>query len=431
MKTLTHLLTSVSPFRAAGVFRCAIFPLALSAHAGTCDLTWLGVQPSTSPGLLVGRAVAYDSARHVAVFFGGDNPNTGALYTNDTWEFNGSTWSLRPVANRPSLRKDSAMVYDSARGVCVLFGGGANIFVHETPDNDTWEWNGSVWTLRVASDPAATDRPPPLEEPIMVYDSLRGKAVLTGGSVHIGNSVTPVTKTWEWNGANWKAIAAAPPPRVDAAMTYDSARGVTVLFGGSDFYATGNYGDTWAWNGAIWVRVATGGPPARNSHAMAFDARRGVVVLFGGMNADIIDTSLFVDTWEWNGTAWSFISTAGRLGLTPRRWPLMWYDSGDQKLTIFGGTYSRRNGDGSYTHTILADVWEGRPPGTWVSFGYAGKPSLPEVGDFYQPFNTLGEGVNAAASGCTLLLQPGTRAEPITITKPLTLEAYTGPVTLR
>jgi len=38
------------------------------------------------------------------------------------------------------------MVYDSVRGVTVLFGGAPNF-------SDTWEWDGAAWSQRVVSGP--------------------------------------------------------------------------------------------------------------------------------------------------------------------------------------------------------------------------------------------------------------------------------------
>src|SRR5689334_1512898 len=65
----------------------------------------------------------------------------------------------------------------------------------------------------------------------LVYDSRRGVAVLFGGSDHIGNA----PGTWEWDGVAWKLCTlAGPPPRSARAMAYDSRRGVTVLFGGNN-----------------------------------------------------------------------------------------------------------------------------------------------------------------------------------------------------
>ena len=404
---------------AAGICVLALLPFSLSAQIDPCGLTWHQINAPNSPGLLIGQASAYDSQRHVAVLFGGHNPLTGILNTRDTWEWNGVNWTLRgsgPV----QARKNAAMAYDSDRRVCVLFGGGTNVFLHETPFNDTWEWNGTSWSMRQASEPLATDRPPPLERPMLVYDSFRKKTVLLGSSVHVGNDISPVTRTWEWDGNNWTAVNSAPPPRIDSAMAYDSARSVTVLFGGTSYGSSGVLlADTWTWNGAIWSLAATGGTFPRDQHALAFDARRQVLVLFSGWSGgDLVDTS------EWTGTSWINRPFAQfENNLRPRRRHMMWYDTQDQRVVLFGGTYSNGN-----AHTILDDLWEIRPPGRWVDFNYAGTPSLPETGEFYEPFNTLSEVVNAANPGCTIILKAGSRAESITITKPLKLEAYNGVV---
>jgi M6 family metalloprotease-like protein len=64
---------------------------------------------------------------------------------------------------------------------------------------------------------------------------------------------------------------------------------------------------------------------------------------------------------------------------------------------------------------------------TWVDFHHFGF----EAGTFENPFNTVAEGVAAASHGGTLKLKAGSRAEPLTISKRLTLEAVGGPVTVR
>jgi hypothetical protein len=414
----------------ARLFICqlACLPCGLFAQVDPCSLAWHRILPANSPnspGLLINQAVAYDSRRHVAVLFGGENPYTEVFSTSDTWEWDGNAW-IKRSSGQPSTRTLSAMAYDSDRGVCVLFGGGTNIFDYETPFNDTWEWDGSTWSLRSGNDPAATDRPPPLDYPVLVYDSARKRTVLSGDVVHIGFSTSPLTQTWEWDGTHWSAHATAPPPRAYGAMAYDPVRGVTVLFGGLGDYSSLN--DTWTWDGTTWREITTGGVPPRNQAAMAFDDRRGVMVMFGGMGDDV--TSEYNDTWQWMGGFWALDPYADRFGLIPRRLAKMWYDTGDQKLVVFGGTYGVRNADGSYSYTILDDMWEARPPGYWVDFNYAGQPSLPETGDFYTPYNTLVEAVNAAPDGCTLNLKTGSHAETLTISKPLQLQAYNGLVTI-
>jgi len=121
----------------------------------------------------------------------------------------------------------------------------------------------------------------------MAYDSARGVTILFGGFDFF---VGPVDDTWEWDGNNWTPRSnSGPPPRSRHAMAYDSARGVMVLFGGQD-NNSGYLGDTWEWDGTAWTLAAGGGPSPRSEHAMAYDGAREVTVLSGH------------DTWEFGGT---------------------------------------------------------------------------------------------------------------------------------
>ena len=74
-----------------------------------------------------------------------------------------------------------------------------------------------------------------------------------------------------------------PTARYDHAMAHDSARGVTVMFGG-DTYGRPDQ-QTWEWNATGWIQRRVSGPSARYRHAMAYDSARGVTVLFGGWPA--------------------------------------------------------------------------------------------------------------------------------------------------
>jgi hypothetical protein len=124
----------------------------------------------------------------------------------------------------------------------------------------------------------------------MAYDASRGVTVLFGGWTYsLFNG-----ETWEWNGTTWTLRATGgPSPRYGHAMAYDAARGVTVLFGGS---LGGANDETWDWDGTAWTLRATGSPSPWYRHAMAYDAARGVTVLFGGRR-DSQDFS--GETWEW------------------------------------------------------------------------------------------------------------------------------------
>jgi len=55
------------------------------------------------------------------VLFGDDNINSNPL--NNTWTWNGTTWTQLFPAASPPARSDASMVYDPAEGNVVLFGG--------------------------------------------------------------------------------------------------------------------------------------------------------------------------------------------------------------------------------------------------------------------------------------------------------------------
>ncbi len=196
--------------------------------------------------------------------------------------------------------------------------------------------------------PQWADRTPPPGQRTahaMAYDSARGVTVLFGGDDdHSFNG-----DTWEWDGTTWtQRSTTGPSPRWLHAMAYDSARGVTVLFGGLESRPYPyDRGDTWAWDGATWTQRSTTGPSPREGHAMAYDRARGVTVLFGGRYYSSGSGFLLGDTWEWDGTTWMLRSTIGPL---PRAYHAMAYDNARGVIVLFGGW-----DDGSFHK---GDTWE-------------------------------------------------------------------------
>jgi hypothetical protein len=81
----------------------------------------------------------------------------------------------------------------------------------------------------------------------MVFDSAHGGIVLFGGTPD-GNIF--LGDTWRWDG-EWHELDPddAPPPRFGVEMEYDVAAQVGVLFGGWD---GAKRADTWLWSGATW-----------------------------------------------------------------------------------------------------------------------------------------------------------------------------------
>jgi len=219
------------------------------------------------------HAMAYDSVREVVVLFGGLNGGNerSSVEFGDTWEWDGIQW--RQVADTgPEPRMGHAMVYDSAKGVTVLFGRGGS--------EDTWEWDGVTWTKVADTGPSARGRHG------MAYDSLRGVTVVFGGIPR------ELGDTWEWDGTVWTQLGDNEVlARSRHAMVYDSDRGIMVVFGGMK---GSQLRDTLEWDGIEWKQVATSGPPRRMYHAMAYDSARKAIVLFGGW-----DGTPLADTWEY------------------------------------------------------------------------------------------------------------------------------------
>ena len=207
------------------------------------DDGWDGpISTPVAPSARYDAAMAYDSARQVVVLFGGKATSREA----DTWEWDGEAWTDHGVGG-PSSRWQHAMAYHAHQGVVVLFGGidtgtPANLL------NDTWVWNGGTWT-QLNPDP----RPSPRGYATMAYDDERERIVLFGG--HDAEGVCG--DTWEftlefdgvvWTGS-WAEITAPDPKpsaRDAAAMAYDKTRLETILFGGyGQGYKTGHVGLGW------------------------------------------------------------------------------------------------------------------------------------------------------------------------------------------
>jgi len=85
--------------------------------------------------------------------------------------------------------------------------------------------------------------------------------------------------------------------------SFDSTRGLTILFGGLLTNPLRQAGDTWKWDGNDWTEITfASSPPARDGPAMAYDSGRQVMVLFGGNHMGDIS-----DTWELSGVAASAV----------------------------------------------------------------------------------------------------------------------------
>lgn len=250
-------------------------------------LTWTQLA-GAAPSARSGHAMAFDAGRGRAVLFGGINGTALSSYQFDTWEHDGATWQQRVVSVHPGARFGHAMAYDPVRARVVLFGGRTNAGTVFT--NDTWEWDGTAWTPRT---PVAS--PARRMGHAMAFDPVSNRVLLFGGQP-IG--ALPLNDTWAWDGSNWTLLAPAnaPAPRMQPAMALDQGRGRVVLYGG--YYNGADVLDTVAWNGSDWQVVPTPvQPDAPALPAMASGPTGHHVVLFGGA---LGNGAALANTW-WFG----------------------------------------------------------------------------------------------------------------------------------
>jgi hypothetical protein len=303
--------------------RLFLFSSALGASVGlACAQTGLmdWNLAFSQPGLArASMSMVFDSGRGVTVMFGGRNAST-LVPLSDTYQYAGTQWDLVATPHSPPARYWPGMAYDAHRQKMVLFGGQTN----STYFNDTWEFDGTDWTN------IPTSHTPDAQSALsMTYDTCQQKTVLfsTQGA------------TWEYDGTDWTRVetATAPPGRTQASMVFDTGRCRAVLFGGLDAGGSFNgLSDTWEFDGASWTQINTGTSPSRRwAHVMAFDTKRARTVLFGGYGPSSTSGQETNDTWEYDGTSWARAFT--QVSPAPAEQRAMAYDASRSQMVLFGG----------------------------------------------------------------------------------------------
>lgn len=380
--------------------------LQLSSNSTNWDLRRF----APSPEARIAHAMAYDSARQRIVLFGGGQYDTAVdqmTRQNDTWEFDGISWSQRTFAVAPSARYGHTMVFDSARNKVVLFGG-----FDAATRNDVWEYDGTSWQERSIAGPL----PPPRVRHAAAFDSGRNVMVIYGGY----NNALP-TDTWEYNGNSWRQITGgtlggrwglvmayapqwqrvlafggfgAPSPeeaaivhafdgvtwttvampngptaRAYATLTYQASRNSLALFGGQQVHDYASVGDVWeivvggAGEMAWQQRTDATAPPKRSYAAMSAMPTDGSIVLFGGLRyGSIIEVPVYYDdTWVWQRGHWRQVVT----GPSPSAGtePAMAYDAKRQRVVLFGGNVGA-GGASNQTWEFDGTAWQQRATAT-------------------------------------------------------------------
>jgi hypothetical protein len=242
---------------------------------------WALLCDPCAPGPRFVHGLAYDPDRDRLVLIGGDD---GGVVYNDTWEWDGSTWTNITTA-RPGLRDLVGMTWDRSSHRLVAVGGVVGV----TPTDDLLVYNGVMWAaLAAANGPGHVAGYGQLLAPTDA-----GLIVLPDDGDPAGNVMRD--DLWSLAGTTWTAICSAcsGTPRNSASIVFDEALGVTWMVGG---YDGSSIAGTWKLVGTSWV-MTDALPPARDSVGLAYDRARDVIVLYGG-NGDSCAGTNCNDTWE-------------------------------------------------------------------------------------------------------------------------------------
>ncbi|MEI7769670.1 MAG: kelch repeat-containing protein [Chloroflexales bacterium] len=292
-------------------------------------ITWAHLSDLVAPSQRTQAAIADDASSGQVLLFGGSG---GGNALDDTWRWAPeSGWHQILPATSPPPRFGHAMAYDPLRNQVLLFGG-----YNGTSRNDTWTWDGTTWTL--LSPPTS---PPRRWGHTLTYDVGRGRIVLFGGAIDTGGFYSD---TWEWDGTTWlkRTPTVSPPARRHHAATYDTARGRMVIFGGYHLVsgqAPTYYADTWEWDGTTWRQVAESGPAGRMGHSLIYAETEARTLLIGGTTANSIEDSI----WAWDGVAWR--TTQDSPVPTPRTFHAAVYQSATCRTIVVGGSEERARAD--------------------------------------------------------------------------------------
>ncbi len=323
-------------------------------------------------------AIAYDQARSRVVLFGGFD---GSRMFADTWLWDGHGWIAGHPAVVPPARERAAMAYDPASKDIVLFGG---IVERRSQTslalNDTWTWDGTTWTQRH-----------PLHEPpwssglAMSYDPRSHSVLLlTLPSSHPNLGLTPDSVnsrgttpfgTWRWDGSDWHELPTPSAPLfATAAIAFHGHPRLAALPHGAGllFYSWSVYtgscppgialnqhprsgpcsddsdpngthnSQTWTWDGTRWTEQH----PSRAPVAAQLVATPG---------ADAAPTIFMSDgaTWRWTGTDWDETHTRGA---GPAGEGFTVYDEANTDIVAYAGVVS--------TDGTIYDTWTWN--GSWT-----------------------------------------------------------------
>lgn len=323
-----------------------------------------------------GAACVFDPSLGKTLVIGGSD---GSFGLQDAFAFDGTNWTAAPDLGRAPTALAGAAVALEPGGTGVLLFGGSNGQRWPTYRNETWRWDGSSWTELPVPGPLALPIPPTPPgsgfADAMMWSQQGEMHLLFGSTVtQVGYGIPVVG--WPhtmstWNGSAWLSpqITVLPPTRSYSAIAVDTQANEAVLFGGSPAFPSAPGAlleDTWVFDGSSWQqRTPANHPTARAGHSLAYDPIRDRIVLFGGADANGART----DTWEWDGNNW--LPTANDPQVPQGS---LAFDPAVQQVVLFPNSFATASGTATWIYTgstwlaMATDVTQAHPAAALGAF---------------------------------------------------------------
>jgi cysteine-rich repeat protein len=377
------------------------FSLPPSAQTYEYDgTTWLAVTTPHTPPARAYSSMTYDPIRGVVLMYGGNSAFESQPVLADLWSYDGTDWTLLSSSGPPAVFQAS-FAFSRTRQAAILYGGFTSSDFNTTglPTNQTWAWNGTSWSQLTAG--------PTARGGATLTEDGRGNLLLFGGTAGFYMAGATYSDTWMFDGNAWSAAAIPPAPtaRESFGATNNVDQGTLVVFGGTST-ATSYLQDTWVLSDLFWKQAATTGPPKATTPGIVYDEKRHQIVQFGGLSSGlptaqtwifdgttwmqrtpassppprangqlVYDTehstvlafacqntslsALANDLWSWDGTTWTELHPAHMP--PPRNYETIGYDRIRHQLVVTGGIDANGNSDDTWVYE-QGDWHQAMPP---------------------------------------------------------------------
>lgn len=264
----------------------------------------------------------------------------------------GTGTDVRPTGATPTMDTPAARCY----AVMTDAPGASGVLLFggwDEPEAADSSWQ-PLWQFRLETGWSEMADAIPEPGDVFGYDTESDRAVFM--------DVSGETWGFDLETNTWETRQPEDAPTLHGArIIYDSESDRLIAFGGDDFSTL--FDDTWAYDYETdaWTRMEPRkSPSARSFHAMAYDSGSDRVILFGGFDAS---GESLGDTWayDYDGDAWTQLARGG--GPEPRGYSAMAYHSRTDRTILFGGVTGALEEplDDTWALDLETGAWERLP----------------------------------------------------------------------